>query len=105
MLYNLYEMNHAALVPWRAAADMGLNFWQNPVNPWSSTSTVRASLELFERATRRFAKPSFGLKETTVGGVTVGLSEQILLHKPFVSLLHFSKVWPEKIKTKSQPKL
>jgi poly(3-hydroxybutyrate) depolymerase len=108
MLYNLYEMNHAALVPWRAAADMGLNFWQNPVNPWSSSSTARAmsaSLELFERATRRFAKPSFDLKETKVGGVTVGLSEQILLHKPFVSLLHFSKVWPEKIKVKSQPKL
>ncbi|MEP7172536.1 MAG: polyhydroxyalkanoate depolymerase [Aestuariivirga sp.] len=108
MLYNLYEMNHAALVPWRAAADMGLNFWQNPINPWSSSSTARAvsaSLELFERATRRFAKPSFELKETTVGGVTVGLSEKILLHKPFVSLVHFSKVWPEKIKTKSQPKL
>jgi len=108
MLYNLYEMNHAALVPWRAAADMGLNFWQNPVNPWSSSSTARAvsaSLELFERATRRFAKPSFELKETTVGGTTVAISEQILLHKPFVSLLHFSKVWPEKIKVKSQPKL
>ncbi len=108
MLYNLYEMNHAALVPWRAAADMGLNFWQNPVNPWSSSSTARAvsaSLELFERATRRFAKPSFELKETTVGGTTVAVSEQILLHKPFVSLLHFSKVWPEKIKVKSQPKL
>ena len=108
MLYNLYEMNHAALVPWRAAADMGLNFWQNPIHPWSSSSTARAvsaSLELFERATRRFAKPSFELKETNVGGVTVGLSENILLHKPFVSLLHFSKVWPEKIKTKSQPKL
>ena len=42
MLYNLYEMNHAALAPWRAAADMGLNFWQNPVNPWSSTSAARA---------------------------------------------------------------
>lgn len=108
MLYNLYEMNHAALVPWRAAADMGLNFWQNPVNPWSSSSTARAvsaSLELFERATRRFAKPSFELNETTVGGTTVAVSEQILLHKPFVSLLHFSKVWPEKIKVKTQPKL
>ncbi len=108
MLYNLYEMNHAALVPWRAAADLGLNFWQNPIHPWSSSSTARAvsaSLELFERATRRFAKPSFELKETTVGGVTVSVSELILLHKPFVSLLHFSKVWPEKIKVKSQPKL
>lgn len=108
MLYNLYEMNHAALAPWRAAADMGLNFWQNPVNPWSSTSAgraVTASLELFERATRRFAKPSFGLTETTVAGVTVGIQEQILLHKPFVSLLHFSKVWPAKAKTKAQQKL
>jgi poly(3-hydroxybutyrate) depolymerase len=108
MLYNLYEMNHAALVPWRAAADLGLNFWQNPIHPWSSSSTARAvsaSLELFERATRRFAKPSFELTETTVGGVTVSVSELILLHKPFVSLLHFSKVWPEKIKVKSQPKL
>jgi poly(3-hydroxybutyrate) depolymerase len=108
MLYNLYEMNHAALVPWRAAADMGLNFWQSPVNPWSSSSTARAvtaSLELFERATRRFAKPAFGLTETTVDGVAVGVSELILLHKPFVSLLHFSKLWPEKIKVKSQPKL
>ena len=108
MLYNLYEMNHAALAPWRAAADMGLNFWQNPVNPLSSTSTARAvsaSLELFERATRRFGKPAFGLKETEVNGVTVGVQEQILLHKPFVSLLHFSKIWPEKVKAKPQEKL
>ena len=66
MLYNLYEMNHAALAPWRAAADMGLNFWQNPVNPWSSTSAgraVTASLELFERATRRFAKPALASRK------------------------------------------
>ena len=27
-----------------------------------------ASLDLFERVTRRYAKPSFGMTETTVGG-------------------------------------
>ncbi len=108
MLYNLYEMNHAALAPWRAAADMGLNLLQNPANPWSSTSTARtlgASLELFERATRRFSKPAFGLEETVVGEVAVGVSEQILLSKPFVSLLHFSKLWPEGAKPAAQKKL
>ncbi len=108
MLYNLYEMNHAALAPWRAAADMGLNLLQNPANPWSSTSTARtlgASLELFERATRRFSKPAFGLEETAVGDVAVGVHEQVILFKPFVSLLHFSKLWPEGAKPAAQKKL
>ncbi len=98
MLYNMYEMNHAALGPWRAAADMGLNFWQNPTNPWRSTSTAKAmsaSLELFERATRRFGKPAFGLTETLIGDTTVAIKEQILLPKPFGSLLHFNKIWPQ----------
>jgi poly(3-hydroxybutyrate) depolymerase len=108
MLYNLYEMNHAVLAPLRAAADMGLNFWQNPGNPLSSTNAGRAmsaSLEMFERATRRFGKPAFGLSETQVNGVTAGIQEQILLRKPFVSLLHFSKLWPAKAKVKPQEKL
>jgi poly(3-hydroxybutyrate) depolymerase len=108
MLYNMYEMNHAALGPWRAAADMGLNFWQNPSNPWSSTSTAKAmsaSLELFERATRRFGKPAFGLPETIVGDTAVDIREQILLQKHFGSLLHFNKVWPEGSSPVAQQKL
>ncbi len=108
MLYGLYEMNHAALTPWRAAADIGLNFWKSPANPWSATVGGRAataSFEMFERATRRFAKPSFGLKETTVGGQTLPIIEQVLLQKPFASLLHFNKVWPIKKKATAQKKL
>ncbi len=108
MLYNLYEMNHAALAPWRAAADMGINVLQSTANPWSSTSAARAlgaSLELFERATRRFSKPSFGLAEAIVDETPVGIHEQVLLHKPFVSLLHFSKIWPAGSKPKAQKKL
>ena len=108
MLYNLYEMNHAVLAPLRAAADMGLNFWQNPVNPLSSTSAGRAmsaSLEMFERATRRFGKPAFGHAETQVDGVTVSIQEEVLMQRPFVSLLHFSKKWPARSKVKPQEKL
>jgi poly(3-hydroxybutyrate) depolymerase len=108
MLYNMYEMNHAALGPWRAAADMGLNFLQSPANPWSSTGTAKAmsaSLELFERATRRFGKPAFGLAETMIGDVTVRIKEQVLLQKPFGSLLHFNKIWPENAAAATQEKL
>jgi poly(3-hydroxybutyrate) depolymerase len=108
MLYNMYEMNHAALGPWRAAADMGLNFWQSPSNPWSSTGTAKAmsaSLELFERATRRFGKPAFGLGETKVNGITVAIKEQVLLQKPFASLLHFKKDFPENSAIAAQEKL
>ena len=42
MLYYLYEMNHAALAPWRAAADAGLNFWRSPANPFAETQMGRS---------------------------------------------------------------
>jgi poly(3-hydroxybutyrate) depolymerase len=108
MLYNMYEMNHAAIGPWRAAADMGRNFWQSAANPWSSSAPAKAigaSLELFERATRRFSKPAFGLHETVIDGTEIVVQEQILLKKPFMSLLNFKKTWPENGAAKSQQKL
>jgi poly(3-hydroxybutyrate) depolymerase len=108
MLYNMYEMNHAAIGPWRAAADLGRNFWANAANPWSSSApakAITASLELFERATRRFSKPAFGLNSTIIGDTLVAISEQVLLQKPFMSLLHFKKRWPENTEVHAQQKL
>jgi poly(3-hydroxybutyrate) depolymerase len=108
MLYNMYEMNHAAMGPLRAAADMGLSFWQSAANPWSSSApakAISASLELFERATRRFGKPAFNLHETVIGETEVNIREQVLLHRPFMSLLHFTKIWPQDATAKPQPKL
>ena len=37
MLYYLYEMNHAAVAPWRAAAGCRPSFWQIAANPLSAT--------------------------------------------------------------------
>ena len=62
-------------------------------------------MELFERATRRFGKPAFGIPETLVGEVQVSVEEQNLLHKPFVNLLHFRKFWPDGVAHKAQEKL
>jgi poly(3-hydroxybutyrate) depolymerase len=108
MLYELYEWNHAAVAPWRAATELGLNFWKNPENPWSKSGAARtwsASLELFERATRRFAKPSFGLETALVGDVETALKERVILKKPFMGLIHFEKVWPEGRAPVAQSKL
>lgn len=108
MLYYLYEMNHAAMAPWRAAADAAKLFWKNPVNPIAQTymgRSVAASLDLFERVTRRYGKPTFGLTEAVVGETEVSIVEERLLHKTFCTLLHFSKRWPEDKAPVKQPKL
>ena len=69
MCYQAYEFNHAALQPARAYADAVKLFYNNPLNPWSHTSwgrSIAGMAELFERTTRRYGKPSFGLDKTVV---------------------------------------
>ena len=98
MLYYLYEMNHAAIAPWRAAADASKAFWTNPANPMAHTvlgRSMAASLEMFERATRRYGKPAFGLAGTMVGDTLVNIVETPVLHKPFGTLVHFERQWPD----------
>ncbi len=108
MLYYLYEMNHAAIAPWRAAADAANFFWKNPVNPFAQTYMARsmsASLELFERVTRRYGKPGFGLDYTVVAGDEVPIVEERVFDRTFCSLLHFSKAWADEKAKVKQPKL
>ncbi|WP_255720125.1 polyhydroxyalkanoate depolymerase [Oryzibacter oryziterrae] len=95
--YHLYEFNHAAMGPVRAAADMTRLIYQNPLNPWSQTQvgrSIAAACEVFERTTRRYAKPEFGLPTTTVSGVRVPVTESVVWSKPFCNLLHFERAVP-----------
>ena len=94
MLYHLYELNHAALAPWRAMADAGISFWRNPANPLADTQMGRslaASLEMFERTTRRYGKPEFGITDTITGDDLVAVEETTVLTRPFCRLLNFRK--------------
>jgi poly(3-hydroxybutyrate) depolymerase len=94
MLYFLYELNHAAAMPWRAAATCSRLLWQTPANPFAATHMARsmaASLELFERLTRRYAKPEFGIESTVVDGRSVPVAAEIVWQRPFCRLLHFRK--------------
>jgi poly(3-hydroxybutyrate) depolymerase len=96
--YELYELNHAAVAPWRAYADATRLAFQNPLNPLSETPfgrSVAAAAELFERTTRRYAKPEFGITETEVGGRAVPVAEKVAWQKPFCTLLHFERALPK----------
>ncbi|UWM81360.1 polyhydroxyalkanoate depolymerase [Rhizobium sp. SRDI969] len=97
MFYQLYELNHAAMAPFRAAADIMRFAYANPLNPFSHTPfgrTMAASLEMFERTTRRYGKPEFGLKQTTIGEKTVSVREEVVWSRPFCNLLHFARRVP-----------
>lgn len=94
MLYYLYELNHAALSPARAVADATRLYLSNPFNPLARTMPARtaaAALEMFERMTRRYGKPDFGIDSVSVGGVTHPVVETVIWKKPFCRLVHFAK--------------
>ena len=98
MLYHLYELSHAAISPARAAANSTRLMLRNPFNPLSYTNVGRnaaAAAELMERTTRRYKKLGFNIKETTVKGRPVEISQEIVWRKPFCDLLHFKKILPE----------
>jgi poly(3-hydroxybutyrate) depolymerase len=92
--YALYEMAHAALLPYRAVADVTRLALKNPLNPWSFTAAGRnlaAAAELFERVTRRYGKPIFGLDKTLIEGVEVDIVERVVWERPFCKLVHFER--------------
>ncbi|MBL4726663.1 MAG: polyhydroxyalkanoate depolymerase [Rhizobiaceae bacterium] len=94
MFYQMFEMSHAAMRPMRMAADAAKHFYENPLNPLSHTPVgkqLAALCEVFERTTRRYGKPEFGITHTTIDGVEVEVREEIVWQKPFCDLLHFER--------------
>jgi poly(3-hydroxybutyrate) depolymerase len=92
--YQLYELNHAAMGPFRAAADATRLYYQNPLNPLSHTPfgrSMAAAAELFERTTRRYGKPDWAIEETTVGAVRTPVNTRVVWERPFCQLVHFEK--------------
>jgi poly(3-hydroxybutyrate) depolymerase len=94
-LYHFYEMQHAALSPFRAAADATRLLFQNPVNPFTHTpwgKSVAAGCEMFERVTRRYGKPDWDIHDALIGGERVAVHPQIVWHRPFCNLIHFERM-------------
>jgi poly(3-hydroxybutyrate) depolymerase len=106
MFYQMYEFNHAAMQPYRAYVDAVRLFYSNPINPLSHTAfgrSVAATAELFERTTRRYGKPAFGIEKTVVNWNPVPVTEKVVWSRPFCNLIHFIKDMPAT--RRDQPKL
>jgi len=105
-LYWLFEAAQASFGPARAMADAYGMFFKNPVNPVSHTDWGRkmgAMCEMFERATRRYGKPQFGIANTPVNGQRVAVTEKVVWSRPFCDLVRFERDMPAR--AKAQPKL
>lgn len=106
-MYWLYEMGHAALNPARTLADATRLYYRNPANPLTHTTygkSIAAAMELFERSTRRYGRPEWMIKTTTVGAEQVPVRIKSVWERPFCRLLHFERLF-ERAPRRPQPKL
>lgn len=93
-LYWMYEWGNAALLPSRAVADATRLLFKNPLNPFAQTTfgkSMAAAAEVYERATRRYAKPEWDISSTLVGGERVPVQIRTAWERPFCKLLHFER--------------
>lgn len=94
MLYHAYELNHAAMAPFREVADFSKRLFESPLNPFAKTfagKSLSAAFDLFESVTRRYGKPKWGLTHTEINGVSVPVKDRAIWQKPFCRLIHFER--------------
>ncbi len=106
-MYWFYEMSQAALNPSRAFADATRLFFKNPANPLAHTTygkSVAAAMEVFERSTRRYQRPEWGIEKTLVGGERIPVRIETVWERPFCKLQHFERIMTH-VPRRPQPKL
>lgn len=84
--------------PVRAAANTYHTLLTHPYNPLSHSQLgqhAAAACEIFERTTRRYEKPEFGIDQISIDGRTTAVKEHAIWQKPFCRLVHFRKDMPE----------
>ena len=94
MLYHLYELNHALIAPLRAALNVNRFILGHDWNPFADTypgKVASAALEVFDRVTKPYVKPAFGIDTVAMAGCSITVSEDVVHSLPFGDLLHFRR--------------
>ena len=107
LAYVWYETARAMLTPARLAADAARHSLESPGNPFAYGPYARsasAALQMFERVTRRYGKPAFGLTTTVVDGRSVPVTERVVWEKPFCRVITFDRAFAHG-PVQPQPKL
>lgn len=109
MLYQIHELQSAAMNPFTQWADAVSHLFTSAVSPLAYTpfaQNIAAGAELMYRLGKDYKKPSFNIDTTTVNGHFVAVEEVAVDIKPFCTLLHFRKQFADKdLKNVRQPKL
>ncbi len=93
MLYNAYELQRSLLSGASAWASVMSEVITNPANPLASLGVgqvMASALDVFSHASMPRGKPNFDIETVTVDGATYGVTESIVLHRPFGNLLRFT---------------
>ena len=94
MLYYLHEMSRLSMAPARAMAEGLVLLLDHPLNPMAQTPMARAmasAADIFEHLTRSYGKPHWGLDTTTIDGVPVQVTEEVVIKRTYCDLLHFKR--------------
>jgi poly(3-hydroxybutyrate) depolymerase len=97
MLYHMHEAARLAMLPWRTAAHQARMMVTAPWNPLSYTPMARhiaSGAEVFERITRSYGKPEWGLNSTVIDGKEVPVHEEIDIQRTYCHLIHFKREVP-----------
>src|SRR5262245_40119632 len=82
-------------------------FFKIPANPLPHPSygkSMAATMDLFERSTRRYRRPEWDIDSTTVGGEKVPVQIKSIWERPFCRLLHFERAFRQAPR-RPQPRL
>lgn len=94
MLYNAYELQRTMLSGAAAWASIGAEMLSNPALPvgyFGFGPVVASALDVFAHAASPRGKPAFGIDSVTVGGREYGVTESVVLQRPFGDLLRFER--------------
>ncbi len=93
MLYTIHEMQRALLSGASTMASVASELMGNPALPigyFGMGSVMASALDVFAHAAMARGKPAFDIEAVTVGDAAYGVTEAIVMHRPFGNLLRFS---------------
>jgi len=95
MLYQLHEMQHAALQPLASWSKVAATLLTAEVSPFAfapGAQAAAACCELLHRLGKDYQKPDFEIVSTPYRGGVAAVRETIVASKPFCRLRHFTKL-------------
>ena len=94
MLYQAFELTHAALAPYRAMSQFAEYMNASIYNPVSYTpmgKSISAACSVFNSITKRYGKPEWDISETIQGSKSLIIHIETVYSTPFCNLIKFQK--------------